>query len=117
MARNKRWTDKDVTVFLKQCGWKEDAVPKAGRDYVGWALLLAIETAMRIGELCLPLVSDFHADQKYVHLRDTKNGDTRNVPLSTTALRYLTHLCQGRAQDEKIFPLNANTLGSVDVSA
>lgn len=109
--RNKRWRDEDIAVFLAACGWKEDEKPKAGRDYVGWALLLAIETAMRIGELCLPLVSDFHPEQKYVHLKDTKNGDARNVPLSVNALRYLSHLCEGRALDEKIFPLAANTMG------
>ena len=109
--RNKRWRDEDIALFLKACGWQEAEKPETGRDYVGWALLLAIETAMRIGELCSPLVSDFHPAQKYVHLKDTKNGDVRNVPLSVNALRYLSHLCEGRKPDEKIFPLSANTLG------
>ena len=111
VARNKRWTDEDIAIFLKECGWSEDARPTTGREYVGWALLLAVETAMRIGELCLPLVSDFHSAKKYVHLRKTKNGDERNVPLSINALRYFEHLCQGRDGVEKIFPINANTMG------
>lgn len=109
--RNKRWSDEDIALFLKAAGWREDLQPKVGRDYVGWALVLAVETAMRIGELCLPRVADFYPLQKYVHLKDTKNGDMRNVPLSVNALRHFTRLCAGRAPEDRIFPLAANTLG------
>lgn len=110
-SRDKMWAKADIALFLKTCGWKASATPKTGRDYVGWALLLGIETAMRIGELCLPTVADFHPDEKYVHLCDTKNGDMRNVPLSKKALKYLTHLCAGKRPADKIIPLKANTLG------
>lgn len=108
--RNKRWSAADTNTFLKACSWDEASIPLKGRDYVGWALLIAIETAMRIGELCLPLVSDFYPDERRVFLRDTKNGDERNVPLSLAALRYFKHLCSGRKPEEKIFPINANTM-------
>lgn len=77
---------------------------------MGWALQLAIETAMRESELCLPTVADFHAAEKYVHLRDTKNGDERNVPLSRRAIEILTVLCQGKKPTDKIIPLRGNTL-------
>jgi integrase len=109
--RDKRWNDADIQTFLKACKWDETAVPKRGRDYVGWALLLAIETAMREGELCLPLVSDFYPAELRVHLRDTKNGSARDVPLSKKALAYFTHLCKDKRPEDKIFPLVANTLG------
>ena len=109
--RNKQWSDADIALFLKTAGWSETQEPKHGRDYVGWALLLAVETAMRIGELCLPTVADFHPDEQYVHLHDTKNGDERNVPLSVAALRYLHVLCKNKAGTDKIIPLCANTLG------
>lgn len=110
-SRNKVWRPDDVSAFLKASGWDEQATPKGGRAYVGWAFLLGMETAMRIGEICLPLVSDFHPKQKYLHLRKTKNGDERDVPLSTSALRYLAHLCKDRKPEEKIFPICANTMG------
>jgi integrase len=109
-ARNKRWSPTDVNRFLTAANWTEDSVPKTGRDYVGWALLLAIETAMRQGELCTVLVSDFHPKDKYVHLRHTKNGDERLVPLSKKALKYFAHLCEGKKPDEKILQIAANTL-------
>lgn len=109
--RDKRWSEADTATFLKACGWREDAIPATGRDYVGWALLLAIETAMRIGELCLPTVADFHPDEKYIHLADTKNGDVRNVPLSIKALKYFSHLCTDKKPGDRIFPIKANTMG------
>lgn len=109
--RDKRWNAADTTKFLDTCGWKEDARPLKGRDYVGWALLLAIETAMRVGELCLLTVADFYPDKQYAHLRATKNGDTRDVPLSKKAIRYFKHLCQGKKPEDKIFPIKANTMG------
>ena len=66
---------------------------------------------MRIGELCLPTVADFHRQEKYVFLSNTKNGDSRNVPLSTTAISYLEILCKDKKSTDKIFPVKANTLG------
>lgn len=111
VARDKQWSAADVAKFLEAAEWAEDKKPAVGADYVGWALLLGIETAMRIGELCLPKVSDFHPIKKFVHLSDTKNGDVRNVPLSTKAIKWLTFLCAGRGKGEQIIPINANTLG------
>lgn len=109
--RNKVWSEDDIQVFLKAANWQECVHPKGGRDYVGWALLLLVETAMRMGELCLPTVADFYPSEKYIHLSDTKNGDVRNVPLSSKALGAIAFLCEGKKQDDKIIPINANTLG------
>ena len=108
--RDKRWSEADTVKFLKAAGWSDTLVPKVGRDYVGWALLLAIETAMRVGELCTVTVADFHPAEKYVHLEDTKNGDKRDVPLSVAAIKYFTHLCYGRKPEDKIIGVNANTM-------
>ncbi len=110
-ARDKRWSDADIAKLLAAVGWSEYARPKTGRDYVGWALLLAVETAMRIGEMCLPTVADFHAGGQYLHLANTKNGDKRDVPLSSKAMRYLAILCEGKKPTDKIIPLIAGTLG------
>lgn len=111
VARNKLWRPEDVQAFLKAANFNEDSYPNTGRDYCGWVLLLLVETAMRIGEVCLPTVADFHAAEKYIHLSDTKNGDMRDVPLSTKALSILTVLCHGKKPNDKIIPVKANTLG------
>lgn len=108
--REKRWSQADIDAFLKAAGWEADKAPKVGRDYVGWALLLALETAMREGEICLPRVADFNESERYLHLVDTKNGDARNVPLSRKAIDYLKTLCKDKKPEDKIVPLVANTL-------
>jgi integrase len=48
--------------------------------------LLGIETAMRLGEMTALRSQDFEKEGRYVIIRDSKNNDTRHVPLSTAAL-------------------------------
>lgn len=49
-------------------------------------VLFAIETGMRRGEILSLTWENVHLDKRYVHLPDTKNGDSRDVPLSPQAL-------------------------------
>lgn len=108
--RKKRWPDDSIRKLLKTLQWKESNVPVVGRDYVGWAFMLAIETAMREGELCSMTVENFHLEEQYVFLPITKNSTERIVPLSPLALKYVKHLCQGKQPEDKIIPLIAGTL-------
>ena len=50
-------------------------------------VLFAIETALRRGELLAMAKKDIY--DGYVHLPKTKNGDSRNVPLSEEAKELL----------------------------
>jgi integrase len=50
------------------------------------AFMLAIETAMRRGELWSLDWKDVHLEQRFLHLDITKNGDERDVPLSKRAV-------------------------------
>ena len=108
--RKKRWPEASIKKLLKSLDWKETDVPVLGRDYVGWAFLVAIETAMREGELCVLTVENFHPKEKYVFLPITKNSTERIVPLSPLALKYIKHLCVGKQPEDKIFPMVAATL-------
>lgn len=110
-ARSRRFTQKEIEAILKQNGWAEDRRPEIGRDYVGWAVLIAVETAMRLGELTSMRVRDFDADGRAVHLELTKNGDSRSVPLSSKALKWISFLATDREPDEKIIPLTSESLG------
>ena len=62
---------------------------------VGLAFLFAIETAMRSGEILSMRWPDVHLRSRYVHLPRTKNGDARDVPLSTRAVAILQTLPHG----------------------
>ena len=53
---------------------------------------LALETAMRQGELIRLRWEHIDLNHRTAHLPDTKNGESRTVPLSTTAIRVLRAL-------------------------
>ena len=53
---------------------------------------LAIETAMRRGELLALEWENVDLERRTAHLPDTKNGDPRTVPLSTRAVTILREL-------------------------
>ncbi len=75
-----------------------------------WAIVsLAIETALRRGEMVKLLWRHVHLRQGYLELPAsiTKNGKPRIVPLSVRALRILT--TQPRSS-ELVFDTNANTV-------
>lgn len=52
---------------------------------------LAIETGMRQGEILGLTWEAVDLDSRIIHLKDTKNGSDRGVPLSRKALRMLRH--------------------------
>lgn len=55
-------------------------------------IILAIETAMRQGELLSLTWSNVDLDKRIAHLPLTKNGDARDVPLSSRAIAVLKEL-------------------------
>lgn len=63
----------------------------AMNDRLAWKLLftLAVETAMRLREMYTLSVSQVDLDKKTIFLDKTKNGDKRQVPLSSVALAAL----------------------------
>ncbi len=61
-------------------------------DYLKPIVLLAIETAMRRGELLSMRWEDVCLKDSVVHLPITKNGHSRTVPLSSNAVRILMSL-------------------------
>ncbi len=72
------------------------------------ALILAVETAMRRGELLSLRWTDVDLHRRVAYLRMTKNGDARFVPLSTRAVDVLTNL--PRSADGRVIPISAAAL-------
>jgi integrase len=71
--------------LLKAC-WE------ARNGYLLPLVQLALETAMRQGELVSLRWEHVDLGRRIAHLPDTKNGEARTVPLSTTALETLRSL-------------------------
>jgi integrase len=67
---------------------------------------LAIESAMRQGELLSLTWADIDKEKRIAHLRDTKNSEPRDVPLSTRALAIIEALPRAIKHDSPVFPLS-----------
>lgn len=74
---------------------------------------LAIQTAMRRGELLALDWQNIDLNEQTAHLPDTKNGDSRTVPLSLAAAEILAEL-KGSGESEKktgaVFPLTEDSI-------
>ena len=66
---------------------------------------LAIETAMRQGELLALTWGDINLPKRVARLRDTKNSDPRDVPLSNRALEILMGLPRPLENSSPVFPI------------
>ena len=74
-------------------------------------VILAIETAMRRGELLSLRWSDVFLTDRYVRLHDTKNGESRDVPLSIRAHSVLANL--PRHISGRVFPITGEAVKKV----
>ena len=89
-ARSQRITPEDQAAILARSKWDNLTLPKNMQNYVGWAMLFALETAMRQGEILAMRRKDLQ--DSFIHLPMTKNGESRNVPLSKEAKRLISLL-------------------------
>lgn len=79
--RDRRISDDEIALVLEALGEGER------NQEVAMMFQLAIETGMRLGEMASLRWENVH--EKHVVLVDTKNGDRRNVPLSSAARALL----------------------------
>lgn len=100
-SRNQRIMPEQQEVLLKALDWDGASTPVKSKHYVAWAFLFALETAMRQGEILAMRRSDLR--DGFVHLPMTKNGESRNVPLSKEAKRLLS-----------LLPVNNDVLVPID---
>lgn len=107
--RKRRVTPADIKALLGALGWKRRTVASAN-DQVAVAFLLAIETAMRAGELMSLSPEQVHLSKRYVHLDKTKNGDSRDVPLSKEAVRLFKLLVP---YGGRMFQISSKTLDTL----
>jgi len=83
--RDRRLQAGEETRLLAACG-------EARNPWLLPIVQLALETAMRQGELIRLRWEHIDLNRRTAHLPDTKNGEARTVPLSTTAVRVLRTL-------------------------
>lgn len=87
-----------------------EAASRSRSPWIRAAIILAIETAMRAGEICKLRWSDIDLEGREIHLVDTKNGTSRDVPIFPAAYDLLKDL--PRRIDGKVFVYkNSQSLG------
>jgi integrase len=69
---------------------------------------LAIESAMRQGELLSLTWADVNLDSRVAKLRTTKNSEAREVPLSPRAVAIIRALPRALSEAAPLFPLSAD---------
>jgi integrase len=78
-----------------------DAVDLHPNPMLGWIVRLALETAMRKSEIVSLRKQDINISKRTILLIDTKNGETRTIPMSLEAERVLNQAlnCEERPKD------------------
>ncbi|NKJ00942.1 tyrosine-type recombinase/integrase [Novosphingobium sp. SG707] len=87
--RTQRITVADRKAIIAKLGWDGKSEPTMSAQWVAFAFYLALETAMRKGEILSLRWSDIDFDARHAHLDMTKNGEERDVPLSKVAMALL----------------------------
>jgi len=113
--RDRRISDAEVQALIGQLGYVEGQAPATQMQEVAYAFLIALETAMRKGEILGLAREDVFLPQRFVRLSITKNGDARDVPLSRRAVELLAVLLdtaqtRGDANVFRVSVGNADTL-------
>jgi integrase len=85
-ARTQRVSTADRDTIIARLGWDQKSAPVTTKDWVAFAFSLSLTTAMRKGEVLALTWDNIHLAERYAHLPMTKNGEERDVPLSSAAV-------------------------------
>lgn len=88
----------------------EAILEAAGSDQLSDILLLALETAMRRSEIHKITWDNVFLNEQFLHLPDTKNGDSRDVPLSSKAVAILNSLAPAGTRQGRVFAMQPNSI-------
>lgn len=90
--RDRRISAEEIKRILQALAYEDDQPVTTQRQQIAVAFLLALETAMRHGELWGLQWQNINLKARFLTLPDTKNGTRRDVPLSIRAIELLEKL-------------------------
>lgn len=102
-ARDRRIHPSEIDLILIALDYEHGKQPLLSQHYVAWAFLFALETAMRRGEILEMEKKDVF--DGHVHIPKSKNGESRNVPLSEEAKELLSLI---KHDGRKVIPQSEN---------
>lgn len=83
LARDRRISPDEEQRIIEWSGYEYGCVPDTCRKQVGFCFAFAIQTAMRRGEILALTAKHIHPN--HVHIAMSKNGTSRDVPLTPVA--------------------------------
>lgn len=108
-TRDRRLTAKEHELLIVECD-------KSGNPWLKASVELAIQTGMRQGELLKLEWKNVHLKNKFALLEDTKNKESRAVPLSKIAIDILKALQKNKI-NTYVIPIDRMTLYKAFVRA
>lgn len=114
--RQRLVSDEEKEKLSLYLGWDKETEPSNSKQWVAFAFFLALETAMRRGEILSIQWKDVYLEESFIHLELTKNGDDRDVPLSLEAKRLL-ELITSRKKNNKVIPLTPDRVTKIFINA
>lgn len=97
-GRTRRVTDDEINLLINNTDSFD----------LPFILKLAVETGMRRGEIASISWSDINIQRRVIYLWDTKNGEDRQVPLSSKAIALLESI--PRRNDGRLFGMTAHAI-------
>lgn len=87
--RDRRISDDEVEIILSALDYDEEKELTQVRHRVAVMFLFALETGMRISEICNMDWNNIFLKERYLRIPESKNDDSRHVPLSTRAIELI----------------------------
>lgn len=109
-ARTRRLEGDEFDRLMVATQYSIDIPPESKSERIGAAIVFAIETAMRAGEICNMSWEDVDLEDRTAFLPKTKNGNPRTVPLSKKAVSVLEGLRKLEDCDRLCFNLKSDSL-------
>jgi integrase len=100
-------TPRDRRMNAGEQGFLRQALQSTKNRFIEPMTFFAVETAMRRGELLELKWEHVNLERRTAFLPDTKNGESRTVPLSTAALEILRSV--GVQPSGNVFPITMET--------
>src|SRR5574337_185554 len=91
-SRRRRVSPDEIDRLTLAFGLGDGLHADTAMQRTGLAFLFALETAMRSGEILALTETDVHLPERFARVAQSKNGDARDVPLSTRAVQIIETL-------------------------
>lgn len=108
-GRDRVLTQEEVHRLFKACR-------ESRNDYLFCIVLLAFTTGMRQGEILNLTWNDVDLENRLAHLKETKNGTARSVPLGKGVIDELNKLSKIRNPAKSLIFASKTAFGKIDIN-